>query len=86
MHLYKYNTDIPEECWAVRIGDRTLYVYANRGDDGEVMVELNNGFEEGSKPYRLENAIFKGNHAAIQAAAEEAIARLEASRSPAPTV
>jgi hypothetical protein len=79
--LYKYDIDIPAECWAADIGRETLYLIAQRGSDGKVAVEVSHGYEPGSPQHRREAALFAENEAAIRAGAEKAVAELEASLS-----
>ena len=78
LELRKYDSDIPDECWSAGIGGETLYLFAGRNEAGEVTIEVNHGYEEGSKPWRRERHLFEKNEPALQAAAEDAVARLEA--------
>ncbi|MTJ93944.1 MAG: hypothetical protein F8N36_13960 [Desulfovibrio sp.] len=80
LHLYKYDSDLPAECFAVDIGRETLYLTANRKSDGVIDVSINHGYEPGSRAYKRECQLFAMREKGIRQAAATAIAELEAAK------
>ena len=82
--LRKYDPDLPDECWSVEIDGEELYVLASRGEDGEVTVEPNHGYEPGSEEHASELRLFRDNRKALFEAARTAVSELEESSRSAP--
>lgn len=80
--LYKYDTDIPDECYAADIGRDTLYLDVTRGPDGAASVEPNYGYAPGSPEHQKERSLFERHETALLRAAEAVLAGQEPSAGP----
>lgn len=78
VRVYKYDSDIPANCWAADIGRDTLYLIAQRGADGQIEVSVNHGYLPGSPQYCHDASLFAENEDAIRRGAEAAITEFEA--------
>lgn len=84
--LYKYDTDIPKDCYAVNIKNCTIYLSVSKNETGIVTVTINHGYEPGSKEYKKECELFAKYEKAILRAARTVIANLEKRQLELPTL
>ncbi len=77
IEIYKHDTDIPEDCYAVDIGNHTLFLSIFKNETGIAEVTINHGYEPGSKEHKKDCELFAKHEKAILRAASAAIAKLE---------